>query len=113
MLGTDFPCSTTNQKTLEMYPDLGRDHGHQYGISALISQMSFCRETSGGVAKYWLFSLATSFQTLFQYISLAVQIKLRSTSDQNLDIHCTFLQGLTDAFKWVDGVRRRLAIACL
>ena len=49
---------------LEMYPDLGRDHGHQYGISALISQMSFCRETSGGVAKYWLFSLATSFHTL-------------------------------------------------
>ena len=97
-----------------MYPELGRDHGHQYGISALISQMSFCRETSGGVAKYWLFGLATSFQTLsIKNNSLAVQIKLRSTSDQNLNVHCTFLQGLTDAFKWVDGVRRRLAIACL
>ena len=35
--------------------DLGRDHSHQ---------MSFCRETSGGVSKYRLFSLATSFQTL-------------------------------------------------
>ena len=97
-----------------MYPDLGRDHVHQYGISALVSQMLFCRETSGGVAKYWLFCLATSFQTLsIKNNSLAVQIKLRSTSDQNLDIHCTFLQGFTDAFKWVDGVRRRLAIACL
>ena len=45
-------------------PDLGRDHRHQCGISAFVSRMSFCRETSGGVAKYRLFSLATSFQTL-------------------------------------------------
>ena len=29
---------------------------HQYGISALISQMSFGGETSGGIAKCWLFS---------------------------------------------------------
>ena len=29
---------------------------HQYGISALVSQTSFRRETSGGVMKYWLFS---------------------------------------------------------
>jgi len=31
---------------------------HQYGISALISQMSFGRETSGSVAKCRLFSQA-------------------------------------------------------
>ena len=31
---------------------------HQYGISALVSQMSFCRETVGGVAKCRLFSQA-------------------------------------------------------
>ena len=30
--------------------------GHQYGISVLISQTSFFRETSCGVAKCWLFS---------------------------------------------------------
>ena len=48
----------------EVRPDLGRDHGHQCGISALVSRISFCRETSGGVAKYRLFSLATSFQAL-------------------------------------------------
>ena len=29
---------------------------HHYGISALVSQTSFCRETSGSVAKYRLFS---------------------------------------------------------
>ena len=32
---------------------------HQYGISALVSQMSFGWETSGSVAKFWLFSQAT------------------------------------------------------
>ena len=31
---------------------------HQYGISALVSQMSFSGETSGSVAKCWLFSQA-------------------------------------------------------
>ena len=31
---------------------------HQYGISALVSQTSFGRETSGSVAKCWLFSQA-------------------------------------------------------
>ena len=51
-------------ETLQLYPDLGRDHGYQCGIPALVSQMSFCRETSGGVAKNRLFSLANSFQTL-------------------------------------------------
>ena len=33
--------------------------GHQYGIFVLISQTSFCRETScGEMAKWWLFSQA-------------------------------------------------------
>ena len=32
----------------------------QYGISMLISQTSFCRETVGGVTKYRLFSQATT-----------------------------------------------------
>ena len=31
---------------------------HQYGISVLISQTSFCRETSCGLLKCWLFSQA-------------------------------------------------------
>ena len=32
--------------------------GHQYGIFVLISQTSFCRETSRGLVKCWLFSQA-------------------------------------------------------
>ena len=31
---------------------------HQYGVSAFVSQTSFCRETSAGVLKYQLFSQA-------------------------------------------------------
>ena len=41
---------------------------HQYGISALVSQTSFRRETSGGVSKCRLFSQATlivSYKQLF------------------------------------------------
>ena len=34
---------------------------HQYGISALVSQRSFGRETRGSVAKCWLFSQAKAF----------------------------------------------------
>ena len=34
---------------------------HQYGISALVSQMSFGEETSGSVAKCRLFSQATPY----------------------------------------------------
>ena len=33
--------------------------GHQYGISSLVSQTSFRRETVGGIAKCGLFSQAT------------------------------------------------------
>ena len=32
---------------------------HQYGISALVSQTSFCGEIVGGIAKCHLFSLTT------------------------------------------------------
>ena len=45
-----------------LYPDLGGKR-HQYGISALVAQTSFRRETSGGVAKYRLFSQATNKRT--------------------------------------------------
>ena len=40
---------------------------HQYGISARVSQTSFCGEASGGVAKYRLFSQATlALQSLYR-----------------------------------------------
>ena len=45
----------TNQKN---YSDLGSDVSSVYGISVLVSDMSFCRETSGGVLKCKLFSQA-------------------------------------------------------
>ena len=44
---------------------------HQYGISALISQASFCKETSGGVSKYRLFSqVSLYFPDLFAFSAL-------------------------------------------
>ena len=43
--------SSTNQK---QFPDLGSER--QYGISALVSQMPFGRETSGNIAKCRQFS---------------------------------------------------------
>ena len=46
----------TNQKH---YPDLGNDTSSEYEISVLVSQMSFHSETSGSVAKSWLFSQAS------------------------------------------------------
>jgi len=39
--------------------------GHQYGISVLVSKTSACGETSTGVVKCWLFSLAMMFQAFF------------------------------------------------
>ena len=39
----------------------------QYGISALITQTSFGGETSGSVAKCWLFSQATYIQHVELY----------------------------------------------
>ena len=40
------------------YPDLGSER-HQYVISALVAQTSFCGKTNGGVSKCRLFSPAT------------------------------------------------------
>ena len=50
---------------------------HQYGISALVSQTSFCRETSGSVAKYRLFSQATTHMVskLCIYFPFSVNIR--------------------------------------
>ena len=47
---------STNQKH---YQDLGSAR-HQYGISALITQTSFCEGSSGDLAKRRLFSQATN-----------------------------------------------------
>ena len=46
---------STNQRH---YPDLGSQMHHQHGISALVSQMSFQGETSGGIVKWLLLSQA-------------------------------------------------------
>ena len=46
------------------YPDLGCDASSEYEISALISQMSFHRETRGSVAKSWLLSQANYLPAL-------------------------------------------------
>ena len=38
---------------------------YQYGISVLVSQTSFGRETSGSIAKFWPFSQAISLIAKF------------------------------------------------
>ena len=43
----------------KLVPDCWVVTRHQYGISALVSQMSFAGETSGSVAKWRLFSQVT------------------------------------------------------
>ena len=48
--------STTNNRSTTQIWVVTR---HHYGISRVISQMSFCRETVGGIAKCQLFSKAT------------------------------------------------------
>ena len=61
---SDWSCrifASINQKS---YPDLDSAR-HQYGISALVSQTSFCGETSGGVAKCRLFSLTSCRRRFF------------------------------------------------
>ena len=47
-----FPRISTNQKH---YQDLGSDR-HQYGISVLVTQTSFCDGSNGDLAKRRLFS---------------------------------------------------------
>ena len=44
---------------------------HQYGISVPVSQMSFHRKASDGVAKCWLFSQA-SLSAIGQFFSLSL-----------------------------------------
>ena len=46
----------------------------QYGISMLISQTSFCRETVGGIMKYRLFSQATIKWKFFLFMLIQCQI---------------------------------------
>ena len=48
-------CKGTLLQSIKHYPDLGISH--QYGISAVIPQMSLRRETSGGIMKCQLFDL--------------------------------------------------------
>ena len=50
------------------YPDLGSAR-HQYAISALVTQTSFCKGSSGDLAKRRLFSQATSCLTLEKQFS--------------------------------------------
>ena len=62
----------TNQKH---YPDLGSDASSVSRISALVSQKSFGRETSGSVGKSRLFSQAKPF--LVTLISIAFCFRCR------------------------------------
>ena len=52
MVEANFTSGMTNQKH---YPDLASD---TYGISVLVSQITFRGETVGGISKYRLFSQA-------------------------------------------------------
>ena len=65
---------SSNQKH---YPDLGSDPSSVNGITALISQMPFGRETSGSVAKCWLISQAVSIQAEIQKVNIMVSSQIR------------------------------------
>ena len=61
---------------------------HQYGISALVSQVSFGRETSGSIAKCWLFSQAIkNFMILWQILPPVLCGMNRETIKKNWSIH--------------------------
>jgi len=64
-----FPRGTTNQKR---YQDLGSAR-HQYGISALVTQTSFCEGLSGDLAKCWLFSQANDEVIIDQFKSFGIK----------------------------------------
>ena len=55
--------ASANQKH---HPDLGFETRHQHGISALVSQMSLCGKTIGGVAKCSPFSQASAVAGFFE-----------------------------------------------
>ena len=59
LIGWNF--LSTNQKH---YQDLGSERHQQYGISALITQTSFCEGSSGDLVKRRLFSQASMFSYL-------------------------------------------------
>ena len=52
--------------------------GHQYGISVLISQTSFFRETSCGMAKCWLFSQAVIRKGGNDYMNVVLTVCVTS-----------------------------------
>ena len=55
---------------------------HQYGISALVSQTSFGGKTSGGVAKYRLFSRGRLLIELDEHVELG-ELVLSSVPPDN------------------------------
>ena len=70
--------------------------GHQYGISVLVSKTSFREETSSGVVKCWLFSLAMMFQAFFKlkhkiFRELAVTKKCDSSARAWWNVLCNYL----------------------
>ena len=70
--------------------------GHQYGISVLVSKTSFRGETSSGVVKCWLFSLAMMFQAFFKskhkiFQELAVTKKHDSSARAWWNVLCNYL----------------------
>ena len=61
---SDWSCSVENLiQPIRSTTQLWVVMCHQYGIFALASQMAFCRETTGGVAKCQLFSQTTPLET--------------------------------------------------
>ena len=67
----------------EALPRFGKVTRYQYGISALASQMSFRWETTGGVAKCRLFSLARVFIEVRCYSSYYSRLKALPFHPQN------------------------------
>ena len=65
---SDWSCckgstlASTNQKH---YPDVGRDRLNHYGISVVVLRPHLPGKTSGGITKWWLFSQACTFWTLY------------------------------------------------
>ena len=55
------------------------------GISALVSQIPFGGETSGSVAKCWLFSQAISIQAEIQKVNITVSSQIRDFKIQWCD----------------------------
>ena len=56
--------------------------GHQYGIFVLISQTSFCRETScGEMAKWWLFSQAVIRKGGNDYMNVFLTVSITYLSN--------------------------------